>query len=62
MAVSAPLETTLKVPRAPLGCPNEKLWLSKNNKTKARPISVLPFETVFINQFYVAKTNVTKEY
>lgn len=43
MAVSAPPETTLKVSRAPLGCPNAKLWLSKNNKTKARPISVLPW-------------------
>lgn len=34
MAVSAPPETTLKVPRAPLGCLNEKLWLFKNNKTR----------------------------
>ena len=37
MAVSAPPETTVKVPRAPLGCPNTKLWLSKNNKSRQDP-------------------------
>lgn len=37
MAVSAPPETTVKVPRAPLGCPNAKLWLSKNNKSRQDP-------------------------
>ena len=55
MAVSAPPETTLKVPRAPLGCLNEKLWLFKHNKTKARPISVLPWKHKSIENFNNAK-------
>ena len=48
MAVSAPPETTLKVPRAPLGCLDEKLWLFKK-QNKARLFLALPWRKIEVS-------------